>query len=75
MSAKQLASFRGVVVLVDVNPDGSVKGARIIHSEGNLWDFDILHDAKTSHYRPKMVDCKPVEGVFYYYYFYPRTGN
>jgi outer membrane biosynthesis protein TonB len=73
-SAMQLASCWGVVVRVDVDPNGTVKGARIVCSGGNLSDFRYLHLAKTSHYRPKIVDCKPVQGIYYYFFAYPRSG-
>lgn len=74
-NARPVQSFWGVVVLLDINPNGTVKGARIIHSRGNLSDFSYLHDAKMSHYRPRMVDCKAVEGSYYYFFPYPMIGN
>jgi hypothetical protein len=60
-----------IEILVDVNANGTVNGARIIHSNGNLSDYRFLHDAKMAHYSAKMVNCKPVEGVYHYFYYYP----
>lgn len=52
-------------VLVTVNPDGSVKSAKILRSSGfsNTDDF-VLNRARTSRYQPKMVGCSPVEGTY-----------
>lgn len=55
------------MVLVDVNSDGSVKGARVIHSESLSGDAWFLHEAKVSRYRPKMVNCRAVEGIYYFF--------
>lgn len=62
-----------VLILVDVNPNGSVRGVKLLHSGGPAWDSRMLHDARISHYRPKFVGCKTVEGI--YYYFVPIAGG
>jgi hypothetical protein len=55
------------MVLVDVNPDGSVKGAKVIHSESLNADVRFLHEAKLSRYRPKLVNCRAGEGIYYFF--------
>jgi TonB family protein len=51
-------------VSVLVGPDGRVEKATIYRSSGYL-QFDIasIRAAKSSRYKPKLIDCKPVEGT------------
>jgi len=62
------------IVAVLVAPNGSVENAKIYRSSGNL-DFDqaSVRAARHSTYKPKLVDCTPVEGTVYYYT--SRTGG
>lgn len=54
-----------VTVQVTVNPDGSVKGARVWQSSDYAEaDTAALAAAAASTYRPKMVNCEPVEGTY-----------
>lgn len=61
-----------VMILVDVKPNGSVKGVKLLHSGGPAYDSRMLHEARTSSYQPKMVDCRAVEGI---YYLFVPIGN
>jgi hypothetical protein len=58
----------GPWLLVDVNANGSVKGTRLLESAGHWADTRALHIARTSRYRPKMVGCRAVEGIYYLFY-------
>jgi hypothetical protein len=54
-------------VRVTVNSDGSVKSVRLIHSCGATGcDNGSLNHALHSVYRPRTVNCKPVEGTYEY---------
>lgn len=51
-------------VAVTVGADGKVKKATIISSSGNLrFDMASIRAARLSAYKPKLVDCRPVESV------------
>lgn len=51
-------------VLVVVAADGSVKKATISKSSGNLqFDRASVRAARQSTYKPKVVDCEPIEGT------------
>jgi periplasmic protein TonB len=51
-------------VSVLVGPDGQVEKASIYKSSGYLqFDMASIRAAKSSSYKPKLVDCKPVEGT------------
>jgi TonB family protein len=55
------------IVAVAVAPNGSVEKAKIYRSSGDLWfDEASVHAARRSTYKPKVVDCKPVEGIVYF---------
>lgn len=56
-----------VLILVDVNPNGSVRGTRLLHSAGPPRDTRALHEARTSRYQPKMIGCRAVEGIYYFF--------
>jgi TonB family protein len=54
-----------VQVIVMVAADGSVKSAAIAQSSGYTQpDANALQAAQASTYKPKTVDCKPVEGLY-----------
>lgn len=54
-------------ILVTVNPDGSVKAAKIIAPSGfSKSDSSALNTARASKYKPKIVNCKPTEGTYLY---------
>ena len=54
-----------VVVVVNVNPDGSVKSEYIQTSAGiSAIDYAALVAARQSTYSPKTVDCRPVLGTY-----------
>jgi outer membrane biosynthesis protein TonB len=54
-------------VRVTVNSDGSVNSVKVIHSCGaSGCDNLSLNEAQHSIYRPKTVNCKPVEGTYEY---------
>jgi TonB family protein len=55
-----------VTIAVSVSPSGKVKGVKILHSAGAGFDQRYLHIARTSKYLPKMVNCKTVEGIYYF---------
>ncbi|MGB6599515.1 MAG: TonB family protein [Candidatus Cybelea sp.] len=51
-------------VQIIVAPDGTVKNASVSESSGFMqFDMAVLQAAKISKYRPKVVDCEPVEGA------------
>jgi TonB family protein len=55
------------IVAVAVAPNGSVVKAKIYRSSGDLiFDEASVHAARRSTYKPKVVDCKPVEGIVYF---------
>jgi TonB family protein len=55
------------IVAVRVAPDGSVEKAKIDRSSGNLlFDQASVRAARHSTYKPKAVDCKPVDGTVYF---------
>ena len=48
---------------VVVGPDGKIGKITIVKSSGSFtFDMASVRAAKRSIFRPKMVDCKPVEG-------------
>ena len=52
-------------VLVLISPEGKVEKATLAKSSGNLeFDWASVVAARRSAYKPKIVDCKPVEGTF-----------
>lgn len=51
-----------VRVLVDVSAHGRVLGAKVVHSAYPMANARALRVARTSHYRPKMADCKAGRG-------------
>ena len=54
-------------VEVLVAPDGSVKKAHIYKTSGDLlFDQASVWAAKRSTYKPKVVDCNPVEGTYFF---------
>lgn len=54
-------------VVVTVSPDGTVMRAVLKHSTGSASeDGDALSAARTGTYKPKMADCKPVEGTYFF---------
>lgn len=56
------------IVAVTVAPDGSVKSAKIVSSSGNItFDRASVHAARRSTYGPKTVNCRPVDGIVYFY--------
>lgn len=58
-------SVRYAMVLVTVNPDGTVKGTALETSTGfRKFDDEALHDARNNVYQPKMVGCRAVEGTY-----------
>lgn len=66
-SKTQIPEHAVTVILVTVNPDGSVKSAVIQKSSGTpSLDAQSLADAKSSTYKPKTINCKPVEGTYLY---------
>src|SRR5579863_7057855 len=71
VTVQQLWAY--VLILVDVDANGSVKGVRLLHSGGPAWDSRMRHEARTSRYKPKMVGCRAVEGTFYF--FVPIAGG
>jgi TonB family protein len=55
------------IVAVWVAPDGSVEKAKIYRSSGDLlFDEASVRAARRSTYKPKVLDCKPVEGIVYF---------
>lgn len=58
--------FGGTVLLaVTVSASGSVKSASITKSSGlKAFDNAGLQAARNSTYKPKTVNCKPVEGTY-----------
>lgn len=55
------------IVAVQVAPDGSVEKAKIYRSSGDLhFDEASVFAARQSTYKPKIVDCKPVESIVYF---------
>lgn len=55
------------IVAVAVAPNGSVEKAKIYRSSGNLlFDQASVIAARRSTYKPKVVDCNPVEGIVYF---------
>jgi TonB family protein len=51
-------------VQIMVAPDRTVKNASVSKSSGFIqFDMAVLQAAKISKYRPKVVDCEPVEGT------------
>jgi TonB family protein len=55
------------IVAVAVAPNGSVEKAKVYRSSGNLlFDQASVIAARRSTYKPKLVDCKPVEGTVYF---------
>lgn len=55
-------------VLVTVNSDGSVKNAVIDHGSLGGINDEALREARSAVYRPKMVNCRAVEGKYIYVY-------
>jgi TonB family protein len=57
-----------VEVLVTVNPDGTVKDAVIKSGTdyGSGANDNALFAARNSTYKPKTVNCLPVEGTYLY---------
>jgi|GEM_PF-3945238 len=52
-------------VLVLISADGKVEKASIYKSSGDLqFDMASIRAAKSSSYKPKLADCKAVEGTF-----------
>jgi TonB family protein len=52
-------------VLVLIGPDGKVEKASLYQPSGNLqFDMASIRAAKKSTFKPKLIDCKPVEGTF-----------
>lgn len=59
------ATALSATVAVLVEPDGSIKNAKIYKSSGDLsFDMASVSAARRSTYKPKLVDCKPVEATF-----------
>jgi hypothetical protein len=53
------------IVQVIVNPDGSIKSAKVYKSTSvESYDHATLADARRGVYLPKQVDCKNVEGMY-----------
>jgi TonB family protein len=51
-------------VVVTVAPDGTVKKASVSKTSAFMeFDMAVLQAAEISKYRPKVVDCEPVEGT------------
>jgi TonB family protein len=54
-------------VAVVVEPDGTIKKASIYRSSGDLsFDGASVAAARASKYRPKIVNCAPVESTYYF---------
>jgi hypothetical protein len=66
-AAQEFEISVGVMVLVDVNPDGSVKGDRVVHSEILNGDVRFLREAKLSRCRPKPVNRRAAEGIYFFF--------
>lgn len=50
---------------VAVGPDGAVKAVQIVKSSGDKEvDSEVVDAATKSKYKPKMVDCQPVDGMY-----------
>ncbi len=63
----ELGGSISVTILVTVNPDGSVKSAQVERSSNSLAvDKAALNAARSSTYRPKIVNCHPVEGTYHF---------
>lgn len=63
--AKEMGAKMSVVVRIVVGPDGKVKEATIYKSSGNMTlDYAALQAARASTYKPKVIQCKPVSGVY-----------
>ena len=55
------------IVAVQVAPDGTVEKAKIYRTSGDLlFDQASVRAARKSKYKPRVVDCKPVEGIVYF---------
>jgi TonB family protein len=55
------------IVAVQVASDGAIEKVKIYRTSGDLlFDQASVRAARRSKYRPKVVDCKPVEGIFYF---------
>jgi hypothetical protein len=55
------------IVAVKLAPDASVESVKVFRSSGSLsFDEASLRAAHRSTYKPKVVDCKPVESVYYF---------
>ena len=62
-----------VVVTIEVDPDGSIRKATIYKSSGySAVDAAVIKAAHTTLYRPKVVDCKPVTGIYLLQYRFPE---
>jgi TonB family protein len=60
-------------VLVTVNPDGTVKNAVVKKSWGVGADYAAITAARQSTYRPKTVNCQPVEGTYIFREIFVRS--
>jgi hypothetical protein len=55
------------VVAVEIAPGGSIEKVKIYRTSGDLlFDQASVRAARHSKYRPRVADCKPVEGIFYF---------
>lgn len=62
-----------VEVVVTVNPDGTVKNAVIQKGWGEGANDAALTAARESTYRPKTVNCRPVEGTYLFRELFTQT--
>ena len=62
-------------IAVVIKPDGKIKTAGIYKSSGDpSFDDASLYAALASKYRPKIVDCTPVEATVYFKTSYTPDG-
>jgi TonB family protein len=60
------------IVRVEVNPDGSMKSAKMYQSTAvEAYDRTALADARRGVYLPKQIDCKNVEGTYMFEELFP----